>query len=145
MIVFTPGIFDLLHVGHVAHLERCKGLAGEGNSGDGAGRLVVGVPSDEAVIADKGRPPVIPHRDRLKMIAAMRCVDVVIPYFALEFITSLEMIRPDILAVSETWGSDARHVDAQVWARGNGCRFLKLPYYRGESTTEIKRRILELN
>jgi len=67
--VLTFGTFDVLHVGHVSILERARAL------GD---RLVVGVSSDALNLAKKGRRPVYPEADRLRLIAALRCVDAVL-------------------------------------------------------------------
>lgn len=131
-IVYTPGVWDLLHVGHVAFLERARSF---GTS------LIVGVPSDEVVKTDKGSYPIIPLEQRIKMLTSLKCVDVAIPYYDLEFITHLSHIRPDILVVGETWGGQKRHRDAEEWAAANGCRFIKLPYTRGVSSTSIKERI----
>ena len=132
-IVYMPGVWDLLHVGHVAALESARAL------GD---VLVVGVPGDEVVREDKGSLPVIPLHARLRMLLALRCVDVAYPYHALEFVTHLALFRPDVLAVGETWGCEQRHLDAEQWARDHGCRVVKLPYTPEESTTSIRQRIL---
>ena len=64
--VVTFGTFDVLHVGHVSLLERARAL------GD---RLIVGVSSDALNRAKKGRSPVYPEADRLKLIGSLRCVD----------------------------------------------------------------------
>ena len=130
-IVYIPGVWDLLHIGHLAILERARAL------GD---RLVVGVPSDRVVIEDKGEPPMIPLVDRLRLLAALGCVDLAIPYYRLEFLTHLRMIQPDVLAVGETWGDEERHREAERWVAQNGRRLVKLPYYTDESTTAIKER-----
>lgn len=130
ILVVTFGCWDLLHVGHVAVLERARAL------GD---RLVVGVPSDEVVTEDKGRPPVILLADRLRMVAALRCVDVAVPYHLLAFVPTLEAVRPDVMAVGDTWGSECRHVAAETWMTAAGGRVVRLPYTAGVSTTEIRR------
>lgn len=132
VVVYIPGVFDLLHVGHVTTLRRAACF------GD---KLVVGVPSDEVVIEDKGDLPIIPLIDRLEMLQSLKFVDSAIPYYELEFITHLDMIRPDILTVGSTWGCDRRHLDAEKWVKDNHRRFIKLPYCEYESTTDIKRRV----
>ena len=132
LLVYIPGVWDLLHVGHLTILERARAL------GD---RLVVGVPSDEVVVQDKGESPIIPLSHRLRMLSALRCVDVAMPYYRLEFLTHLRMFRPDILAVGETWGREARHEKAEEWIRRAGGRVVVLPYTHGTSSTDIKNRI----
>lgn len=129
-LVYVAGVWDLIHVGHLTLLERARAL------GD---RLVVGAPADEVVMADKGLPPVIPLEDRLRMLAALRCVDAALPYYQLEFLTHLSMLRPDILVIGEEWGSAPRHTDALEWVREHGKRVVRLPYTRGVSSTAIRR------
>lgn len=132
MLVYAPGCWDLLHVGHLEFLEAARAL------GD---RLAVGVASDEVICADKGRKPVIPLPDRLRMLRSLRCVDLALPYYALDFLPHLEALRPAILAVGEEWGGAQRHDDAELWARNVGCRVARLPYWRGESTSAIRERV----
>jgi glycerol-3-phosphate cytidylyltransferase len=64
--VVTFGTFDVLHIGHVSILERARAL------GDW---LVVGVSSDALNLSKKGRLPIYPEADRLKLIGSLRCVD----------------------------------------------------------------------
>ena len=71
MVVYTVGTFDLLHVGHLALLEYCATL------GD---TVAVGVASDEVVKLYKPNIPVIPLEQRIEMLQALRCVDIVLPY-----------------------------------------------------------------
>lgn len=131
-VVYIPGVWDLLHVGHVTILERAKAF------GD---TLIVGVPSDDVVTQDKGQPPTITLDHRIRMLNALRCVDVAIPYYKLEFMTHLRMLRPDVFIAGETWGTDVRHRDAEAWLRENQKRFVQLPYSSVESSTSIKLRI----
>ena len=66
-VVFTNGVFDLLHPGHVRYLRR------RGREGDA---LIVGVNSDRSVRANKGPSrPVTPEQERAEMLAALACVD----------------------------------------------------------------------
>lgn len=130
IIVYTPGVWDLLHVGHVRFLEAARRL------GD---RLVVGVPTDEVVVEDKGCPPVIPHCDRVEMVRSLRCVDVVLPYFQLEFLNHLRMVDPDIIVLGSTWGSEPRHKELEVWVSQNNRRIIMLPRTHGISTTLIRK------
>jgi len=128
-LVYIPGVWDLLHVGHLTVLEAAAAL------GD---RLIVGVPSDEVVRKDKGTSPIITLQDRLQMLSALRCVNCVLPYYRLEFLTHLQAIRPNILAVGETWGAEQRHRDAEEWVKKNGRQMVTLPYTPGISSSTIK-------
>lgn len=94
-VVLTFGTFDVLHVGHLRILERAKSLGA---------RLVVGISSDALNLSKKGRLPVFPQDERIRLVAALRCVDEV---FLEE---SLEMKRQyllqhaaDLLVMGDDW------------------------------------------
>ncbi len=79
MLVYTVGTFDLLHVGHLALLEQCRKL------GD---VVVVGVASDSVVNSYKPHVPIIPLDQRQEMLKALSCVDIVRPYYELEYVSA---------------------------------------------------------
>ena len=95
MIVYTVGTFDLLHVGHLALLNHCKSL------GD---ILVVGVASDAVVNMYKPNVPVVPLEQRVEMLEALSCVDIVRPYHQLEYVSGCKAVDVDIFVVGEDWG-----------------------------------------
>lgn len=127
-IVYAPGCWDLLHVGHVNFLERASKF----------GHLIVGVASDQCIIEDKGKPPIIPLVDRIKMLSSLRCVSMAVPYYRLEFISHLSCYKPNVLAVGVQWGTQERHVNAEKWCEENGAKKLILQYTEGVSTTRIR-------
>ena len=133
-IVYMPGCFDLLHVGHVRAIQRAANL------GDW---LIIGVPSDETVCEDKGSPPIISLNERIEMLKSLRAVDAVAPYFTLDFIPHLKNFQPSVLAVGSTWGTCSRHLAAEEWVRNNNARMVKIEYFTGESTTKIKQRVIQ--
>ena len=92
MIVYTVGTFDLLHVGHLALLEHCKTL---GNT------VAVGVASDEVVNRYKPNVPVIPLNQRMQMLEALSCVDIVRPYHDLEYVSGCRDLNVDIFRSEE--------------------------------------------
>jgi cytidyltransferase-like protein len=87
MVVYTVGTFDLLHVGHLALLEYCATL------GD---TVAVGVASDEVVQLYKPKAPAIPLEQRIEMLQALRCVDIVLPYHELDYLSVCEEVKADI-------------------------------------------------
>ena len=95
MIVYTVGTFDLLHVGHLALLEYCATL------GD---TVAVGVASDEVVKLYKPNIPVIPLEQRIEMLQALRCVNIVLPYYELDYISVCQAVKADIFVIGEDWG-----------------------------------------
>lgn len=93
--VLTFGTFDVLHVGHLRILERAAAL------GD---RLIVGVSSDALNIAKKNRVPVFTQDERMRIIAALRCVDDIFLEESLECKRNyLVRHKADILAMGDDW------------------------------------------
>ena len=95
MIIYTVGTFDLLHVGHLALLNHCKTL------GD---VVAVGVASDEVVNLYKPDVPVVPLEQRVEMLQALSCVDIVRPYHELEYVSGCKAVNVDIFVIGEDWG-----------------------------------------
>jgi glycerol-3-phosphate cytidylyltransferase len=120
--VVTFGTFDVLHVGHVSLLERARAL------GD---LLIVGVSSDALNLAKKGRTPVYPEADRLKLIGALRCVDEVFVEESLELKGEyLRRHRADVLVMGDDWAGRFDEFRAV-------CEVVYLPRTPSISTTEI--------
>jgi D-beta-D-heptose 7-phosphate kinase/D-beta-D-heptose 1-phosphate adenosyltransferase len=131
-VVFTNGCFDLLHAGHVALLEAARA------QGD---FLVVGVNTDRSVRRLKGAGrPIVPLRERMEVLAALRSVDCVVPFAEETPARLIARLRPDVLVkgsdykVPEIVGHDT------VLARGG--RVVTVPLRRGRSTSELIRRAL---
>ena len=94
-VVLTFGTFDVLHVGHLSLLERASTLGR---------RLVVGVSSDALNIGKKGRAPVFPQDERLRLVGALRCVDGVFLEESLEDKRAyLLQHRADLLVMGDDW------------------------------------------
>ena len=93
--VMTFGTFDVLHVGHLRILEKSAALGS---------RLVVGVSSDELNISKKGRAPVFPQQERMRIVAALRCVDEVLLEESLELKREyLLHYEAGVLAMGDDW------------------------------------------
>ena len=133
-VVFTNGVFDLLHVGHVALLEaaRAEGAA-----------LIVGVNSDASVRRlDKGKGgdrPVVPERERARLLAALAAVDCVVLFDDDSPLALIERLRPDVLVKGADYARDAI-VGADA-VEGWGGRVVRVPLVRGVSTTELLARL----
>ena len=133
MIVYTVGTFDLLHVGHLALLNQCKLL---GNI------LVVGVASDAVVNMYKPNVPVVPLEQRVEMLEALSCVDIVRPYYQLEYVSGCKAVGVDIFVVGEDWGKKPHNLDVNNYLRKMGKKIAQVTYNPRTSSTKIKKIVL---
>ena len=129
MIVYTVGTFDLLHVGHLALLNHCKSL------GD---ILAVGVASDEVVDLYKRNIPAVPLEQRVEMLEALSCVDIVRPYHSLEYVSGCKAVKADIFVIGEDWGSNAHNLDVDAYLKKTGKEITQVRYNPRTSSTQIK-------
>ena len=133
MIVYTVGTFDLLHVGHLALLNQCKLL------GD---ILVVGVASDAVVKMYKPNVPIVPLEQRVEMLEALSCVDIVRPYHQLEYVSGCKAVDVDIFVVGEDWGKKQHNLDVNNYLRKMGKEIAQVTYNPRTSSTKIKKIVL---
>ena len=133
MVVYTVGTFDLLHVGHLALLHHCKSLGTI---------LAVGVASDEVVNMYKPSLPVIPLEQRMEMLRALSCVDIVRPYYDLEYVSGCKAVNVDIFVVGEDWGGKPHNLDVDAYLLKMGKQTAKVTYDPRTSSTKIKQMML---
>jgi len=133
MVVYTVGTFDLLHVGHLALLEYCATL------GD---TVAVGVASDEVVKLYKPHPPVIPLEQRIEMLLALSCVDIVIPYHELDYLSVCKKVKADIFVIGEDWGRKPHNQDVENYFNIKGKKVVQIKYSPKNSSTQIKKDII---
>ena len=131
VVVFTNGVFDLLHVGHARYLAEARAL------GDA---LLIAVNADESVRSFKGDlRPIVPLAERMEMLAALACVDYVTLFSTRTPVPLIEALRPAVYVK----GGDYREEDlpeaAAVRAYGGDVRLLSL--VAGRSSTNIIARV----
>jgi len=126
-VVFTNGVFDLLHPGHVRYLKAARA---EGDL------LVVGVNSDRSVRANKGPTrPVVPEHERAEIIAALAVVDAAVIFDEETPARIIDRLQPDVLVKGADWAADAIVGRETVEARGG--RVVRVPIEQGWSTSAI--------
>ncbi|MCJ8326797.1 MAG: adenylyltransferase/cytidyltransferase family protein [Campylobacterales bacterium] len=134
MVVYTVGTFDLLHVGHLALLEYCKTL------GD---KFIVGVASDEVVASYKRNIPVIPLKQRMQMLKALKCVDEVVSYNDLEYVTNCKNLDIDIFVIGEDWGDKPHNLAVEEYLKSKGKKIIQVSYNPQTSSTKIKQNVVD--
>jgi D-glycero-beta-D-manno-heptose 1-phosphate adenylyltransferase len=130
-IVFTNGVFDLLHPGHVRYLQRARSF------GDA---LIVGLNSDRSVSANKGPGrPITPEAERAEILGALACVDAVVVFDGDTPYALIAALEPDILVKGADWAEDAIVGRDIVEARGG--KVVRVPIEEGYSTTRLIERM----
>jgi D-beta-D-heptose 7-phosphate kinase/D-beta-D-heptose 1-phosphate adenosyltransferase len=126
-VVFTNGVFDLVHPGHIRYLQAARRL------GDA---LIVGVNSDRSVRAIKGPSrPINPERERVELLCALECVDAAVIFDEDTPLALISRIQPDVLVKGADWAADAIVGRDVVEARGG--RVVRMPVEPRFSTTRL--------
>jgi len=130
-IVFTNGVFDLLHPGHVAYLRQARA------HGDA---LIVGLNSDESVRRNKGEGrPINREAERAETLAALAFVDAVVVFDEDTPAAIIRAVQPDVLVKGADWPADQIVGRDTVEARGG--RVIRIAVQPGFSTTSLIERI----
>jgi rfaE bifunctional protein nucleotidyltransferase chain/domain len=130
-VVFTNGVFDILHPGHLRYLQQARAL------GDA---LIIGLNADASVRRNKGpERPINPEAERAEVLEALECVDAVAVFDEDTPAEIIRAIEPDILVKGADWAADAIVGRDTVEARGG--RVVRVPVEQGYSTTAIIERI----
>lgn len=133
-VVFTNGVFDILHPGHLRYLQAARA------QGD---HLVVGVNSDRSVRANKGPSrPINPESERAEMLAALACVEAVVVFDEETPAEIVRRLQPDVLVKGADWPADQIVGRDTVEARGG--RVVRVPVEEGYSTSAIIDRVRRL-
>ena len=130
-LVFTNGVFDLLHVGHVRYLAQARAL------GDA---LVVAINSDRTVRELKGPDrPVFHENERAEILAALRQVDYVVVFDDVSPRSLITQLLPDVLVKGGDYHLDQIHGREEV--EGAGGQVISLPFVDGASTSGLIARV----
>ena len=131
-IVFTNGVFDILHPGHVRYLRDARAL------GD---LLIVGINSDRSVRTLGKAPdrPINPEQERAEILEALAAVDGVVIFDEETPHAVISALQPDVLVKGADWGENNIVGRDVVEARGG--RVVRVPLAEGYSTTDIIRRV----
>jgi rfaE bifunctional protein nucleotidyltransferase chain/domain len=130
-VVFTNGVFDLLHRGHVEYLQEARALGR---------RLVVGVNSDDSVRRLKGPArPIVPAVDRAAVLAALSCVDLAIVFDEDTPQRLIEQVRPDVLVKGGDWAVE--RIVGRGFVESYGGQVRSIPLREGLSSSALVERI----
>ena len=133
-IVYSYFVLDIVHRGHLMMLKNSKAIAGPD------GRLVVGIVSDEAVVAKKGKAPILDFSERLELADSIKYVDVVVGQQNYAPYENVKNIAPNILMESESH-DEAQINEGRRLMKELGGRVIVMPYFHDQSSTLIKSKI----
>ncbi len=130
--MFTNGVFDVLHAGHVALLEAARAAGAA---------LVVGLNADASVrrLGKGADRPLVGEADRARVLAALACVDCVVVFAEDTPLELIRVLRPDVLVKGADYAHDQIVGAADV--EGWGGRVVRVPLVPGKSTTDLVRRL----
>lgn len=132
---YVSGVFDMFHIGHlniiVSARERCD-------------RLIVGVVTDEVVVAMKGRPPVIPLAERVEIVRGLRDVDEVVIDTHVDKFDSWRELRFDVIFKGDDWQGTPQGDRLQADLSRVGARLEFFPYTRHTSSSLLREVLTKL-
>lgn len=128
-IIYTAGVFDCFHIGHLNILRKAKEF------GD---KLIVGVSTDELVKKYKGVSTIIPFEERVEIVKSIRYVDEVIPQYDRNKIKALDIVKFDIWIIGDDWYGNEYYMNIEKEFTKRGVKTVWLPYTKGISSTRIR-------
>lgn len=132
--VYTTGVFDILHPGHIKILRQARSY---GN------RLLVGVQEDESVFLQKGRYPAMSTKERMAVLQALPFVDECVSYGDLDQRPMIERLKPQVMVQTSEWKAQTNRSAIISYLRKNKIKLVLIPIKKTISSTQIKKRIIE--
>lgn len=125
-------VADIFHIGHLKHLQRCKKFCDI---------LIVGVLTDKATM-EKKQKPITSYKERLEIVKNIKCVDKAIMQKTYSPLSNVQKLKVDILFESVSHTKEAIK-DAKKIMEGTKVKVIVMPYYKAQSSTAIKLKILK--
>jgi glycerol-3-phosphate cytidylyltransferase len=130
IIGYTSGVFDLFHIGHVNILRQSKALCD---------KLIVGVSTDELVYKYKNKYPVIPEKERLKIIKSIKFVNHAIYQDSMDKFINFKKLNFDIMFVGDDWYNNTKWNKLELKFNKLGVKIIYFPYTKSTSSTKINK------
>jgi glycerol-3-phosphate cytidylyltransferase len=133
-VVYAPGVFDMLHYGHLQFLKRARAFGA---------RLLVGVQDDRSVVSQKGIPPTVPVFERMEIIRHFAFVDDVVSYRDTDQSELLRYLNIDVFATNPEYGcqmDDPGPARTITYCQSQDIRIVRIPVTNGISSTLMRER-----
>ncbi len=125
-IGYTTGVFDLFHIGHLNILRKAK---------EQCDYLIVGVSTDELVQSYKNKTPIIPFKERVEIVEAIKYVDKVVPQKNRDKFKAWEEIEFNVMFVGDDWKGNDLFVEVERRFKERNVDIVYFPYTKGTSST----------
>ena len=135
IIGYTTGVYDMFHIGHLNVIRRAKELCDY---------LIVGVSTDDLVVKEKNKTPVIPYEERVAIVAAIRYVDKVVPQTNKNKRAAWDMLHFNKMFVGSDWMNTPQWIQYEEEFRPLGVQIVYLPHTDGISSTALTKIIKSL-
>lgn len=131
-IGYTTGVYDLFHIGHLNILKRAK---------EQCNYLIVGVSTDELVRLYKNKTPIIPFKERVAIVEAIKYVDRVVPQTSMDKLAAWNKLHFDAMFHGDDWKNSKMYDEYEKQFADVGVSLIFLPHTQGTSSTEIVKRV----
>jgi len=129
VVGYAPGAYDMFHIGHLNILRRAAAECDH---------LIAGVVTDELVLAAKGKPPVIPFRERIEIVRSIRYVDEAVEDEFVDKFETWKKFRYDVLFKGDDWRGTPRAERLERLLSEVGARVVYFPYTIHTSSTLLR-------
>lgn len=134
-IGYTTGVFDMFHIGHLNILKRAK---------DQCDVLIVGVSTDELVETYKHKTPIVPFKERIEIVKAIKYVDQVIPQTSMDKFLAWIEIHYDALFHGSDWKGSSMYNEIEKKLHSVGVEMVFLPHTEGTSSTMLSEKLSKI-
>lgn len=133
VIGYTQGTFDMFHIGHLNLIKNAKRHCDY---------LVVGVNADELVLSYKKKYPIVPLKERVEIMRAIKYIDEVIVTETLDKKHIWNQVRFDEIYIGDDWKGNARWEQTQKEMDELGVHLVFLPYTKETSSTMLREKLI---
>lgn len=128
-IGYTTGVFDMFHIGHLNVLQRAKLECDY---------LIVGVTTDELSAEAKGKTPIVPFQERMKIVESIKFVDEVVPQVNYDKFEAWNNYKFDIMFVGDDWKGSAKWEELEKKFKEKGVEIMYFSYTQHTSSTKLR-------
>lgn len=135
IIGYTSGVYDMFHIGHLNVIKSSKARCDY---------LIVGVSTDEVVVQNKNKKPIIPYKERALIVEAIKYVDKVIPQERYDIDGKIETVKKygiNVMFVGSDWQGTVKWNTIENELSKIGCKVIYLPHTDGISSTLLREKV----